>query len=246
MEKRARNLYVIASAIIVYLLAGADLNHLSALGLRAPARYPIVFSWAAVVALLWFAWRYHVTWLSSNSRANYRNRYLKELHQLEPFVSLVRNAIEFDAILKAHRVVFKKANPNKAPYPPNVQFNGFEEVPVHHRPGRPPLLDRRSIFVSAIKVTGGANIGKDSFPDSRFIKVDIPPRLHWRHSLPHFLRREVWRPDFADMRLPYLVLFLALALVACRAAGGDPAGFWGGLSAAEATSNSPFPSRPGG
>ena len=43
LERRARNLYIISGVIIVYLLAGADLENLTLLGIRSPARYPVVF-----------------------------------------------------------------------------------------------------------------------------------------------------------------------------------------------------------
>ena len=47
LRARARNLFIISSAIIVYLLAGADIEHLAVGALKAPAEYPEVLRAAA-------------------------------------------------------------------------------------------------------------------------------------------------------------------------------------------------------
>lgn len=100
MDKHARNLFVIAGAIIVYLLAGADLANLAVLGIRAPAEYPVVFSHASVVALVWFWWRYQVSWLDSNARKDFRNDYLSQLQQREPYKTLIKKSVDLDGIVK--------------------------------------------------------------------------------------------------------------------------------------------------
>ncbi len=215
LDKRARNLFVIAGAIIVYLFAGADLNQLAVLGLRAPARFPIVFSWAAVVALCWFWWRYNVVWLAACSRVNFGNEYLGDLHQLKPFKNYIDANINHDVITNTHFSGQRPAGDSA------LTLIRYSEVARKRR-----LL----ININVLTYTDGTTnfeIGTNDFPDKRPIEVRVPWWLHWMHS-PFFFLQRAWRYDnFSNERLPHIVFAAAVALIACKIIGWDPAGLFG-------------------
>ncbi|MCH8958363.1 MAG: hypothetical protein IH835_02740, partial [Proteobacteria bacterium] len=109
VNSRARNLFVISAAVIAYLFAGANLNQLTILGLRAPASYPIVFSWAASVALIWFWWRYLIAWIDARSRIEFRQDFLKSLRKTPLFQRHLLKSIDLDQVAgiaeKRHTVI---------------------------------------------------------------------------------------------------------------------------------------------
>ena len=212
----------------MYLLAGADLDRLTVLGLRAPAQFPIVFSWAAIVALIWFWWRYQIAWINSSSRLTYRNRYLQELHQRQPFKKLVNRTID-------HKEIWDKGFAGRSKDDFRIlKLIGYSEV-THAK------VLRRSICVSALTYNIGPtnyDIGTNHFPDKKYLEVPVPLILHCVYSLLFFLRSELRRDDFADQRLPHMVFAIAVILIAAKMLGFDPAGLFGLMSIADSPPDS--------
>ena len=228
MEKRARNFYVIAAAIIVYLFAGADLDQLTVLGIRAPAQFPVVFSWASVFALVWFWWRYHLPWLAQQARVAFRDAYLQELHQRKSFVRHVKKSVNHEQILESY---------NQRKGTPTDTVKGFErytETSGRHR-------HRFLISIQDLTYRSGETsyeVGIQDFPEQRYIKLKIPWWFHWVHSPGFFLWKAIREDSFASLRLPQIVFATAIVLITCKAFGYDPAGLFGLLTDPSAPSNS--------
>ena len=71
LERRARNLLVISSSIIVYVLAGMDLDQIRIFGSSTHAEYPSVLRTAVLISFIFFWWKFQV------ARTQYKfNRFL--------------------------------------------------------------------------------------------------------------------------------------------------------------------------
>ena len=221
LEQRARNLYVISGVIIVYLLAGADLNNLTLLGFRVPAKYPIVFSIASVLALLWFGWRYRLIWKKQKIGKAFRDNHLRALHQTLPFRFLVKTSLPHATILASH-FGYDVNDPNVT----ESEYMSYDPPALHER----GYKSRSSIAIKTLTYfRGGQNIeiGIKSFPDKAYLLIDVPWKLHFRYSPPLYWSKAWNEEEFAAQRLPVVAFFLAILLILCKSFGGDPAGVWG-------------------
>lgn len=201
------------------------MDRLTVLGIRAPAHFPIVFSWASVAALLWFWWRYHVAWLSSSAGLTFRSTYLRELHQKEPFKAFVAKHVNHEKITKSYSERTRQHLPTDATYL------------GHHETGN-PTWRRLLICVQLLKYNSGKtnyDVGTTDFPGEREIELRVPWWFHCIHSPGFFLRRAFRDESFADQILPQIVFGVAVFLIACKAVGVDPAGIFGLLSITEPT-----------
>ena len=223
LERRARNLYIISGVIIVYLLAGADLENLTLLGIRSPSRYPIVFSFASVLGLLWFGWRYSLSWKEQRVGQTFRQNFLRELQQTTPFLLLINNNVNHAQILASAW--------NIQVNDPCITATSMESYVHKKTPSPGSYISKSSIEIQQIKYLKSdgksSGVGIDHFPDNTFISIDVPWKLHYRHS-PALYWSKAWNQEaFSTQRFPVVAFFLAILLILCKSFGGDPAGVWG-------------------
>lgn len=220
VESRARNLFVIAAAIIVYMLAGADLNNLTVLGLRAPARYPVIFSWAAIIALLWFWWRYFVAWLNAQSRTKFRAEYLRALHNSPVFQLYLKRRLDFEVALEHVRSTHG-ISASEELVPDSVSAGGDRRLSV-------------TIDAYAFYYRGNPNskvaVASNKLPEQHRIKVTIPWWVHFGVGVPYFLWNALRHEGFANQVLPHVIFIAAITLICCKIMGVDPAGVFGIIS----------------
>ena len=220
VASRARNLFVIAAAVIVYMLAGADLNNLTVLGLRAPAKFPIVFSWAAVIALLWFWWRYFVAWINAQSRTKFRTEYLRALHNSPVFHRYLKKRTDFKAA----------SNIAKARYNLSASDDLIPDSVVADGNRRLFVIIENYEFLSQDNPNNRYAVNLNQLPMEDRIKVAIPWWFHFGVGIPYFLWHALRREHFADQVLPNVVFIAAAALIYCKFLGVDPAGVFGMIS----------------
>lgn len=213
LQNRARNLFVIASGISVFLLAGADIEQLAFGAIKTPARYPEVVRAAAVVLLLWFWWRYTISWL--DSREKYDIDYLRALHSSGRFQEWLLKQLQKNHSDFLHER-FLDTNPEG-------------EVSGEVTDIREDSPSRFSYKVSTItfKQTPDTGIVIKAGPNAPEIK--IPFFFHFRMSTGFRLWRALRREDFADTMLPHIIASVAAALIIFAWLGFDPAGFFGWL-----------------
>jgi len=198
------------------------------LGIRAPAQFPIVFSWASVAALLWFWWRYHILWLNQSARSVFRNAYLRELHQRKPFNDYVAKHVNHQKITNSYS---KRTNRH---LPPDTTYIGYDEIGPTDQP-------RLLIHIGILKYNDGKtnhNADQIDFPGERVIELRVPWWFHWIHSPGFFLWKVIREESFANQLLPQIVFAMATFLIVCKAFGYDPVGLFGLLTDPSAPSNS--------
>lgn len=235
VNSRARNLFVIAFAIIIYLLAGADLDQLTVLGLRAPSRYPIVFSWAAVLALFWFWWRYWIAWMDAESREVFNVNYREDLRQTDAF----------------QKRLAKLKNVNDLADTLRTQFNGYslskgkDQIPDPVKLIRSQLdySKRSAATVSSVTFQNTDHphyeyiVEVAKLPGNASYSIEIPWWLNVQIGTLVFCRRAVRYEGFANQIMPQILALVALILIVCKVTGLDPAGFF------EAIGNQSRPTR---
>ena len=221
LERRARNLYIISGVIIVYLLAGADLENLTLLGIRSPARYPIVFSVASVLALLWFGWRYRLIWISQRLGKTFRDNHLRRLHKTTPFTFLVKTRVKHTDILASHFAT--QVNDPLLNEPEYISYEPPEFPNSGYKSRSLIAIEKLNYF------RNGQNfvIVHTSFPDKACIKIDVPWHLHYRYSPRLYWSTAFNKDEFAAQRLPVVAFFAAILLILFKLFGADPAGVWG-------------------
>ena len=222
VKSRARNLFVISAAVIAYLFAGANLDQLTILGLRAPASYPIVFSWAAIVALMWFWWRYLIAWIDASSRIKFRQDFFKSLRQTRMFQRYFFKRIDVDqvadAAVKSHRAI--KIAPLRIEH---VVVDGDRRFSAKIE---------QVLLVTSADSPNRFSISAGQMPDYEPIEIAVPWWLHYSLGIPYFWWRAVRHEHFANLVLPHILFIIAIALICCKFLGIDPAGIFGILSLA--------------
>jgi len=222
VKSRARNLFVISAAVIAYLFAGANLDQLTILGLRAPALYPIVFSWAAIVALMWFWWRYLIAWIDASSRIKFRQDFFKSLRQTRMFQRYFFKRIDVDqvadAAVKSHRAI--KIAPLRIEH---VVVDGDRRFSAKIE---------QVLLVTSADSPNRFSISAGQMPDYEPIEIAVPWWLHYSLGIPYFWWRAVRHEHFANLVLPHILFIIAIALICCKFLGIDPAGIFGILSLA--------------
>lgn len=222
VESRARNLFVVSAAVIAYLFAGANLDQLTALGLRAPASYPVVFRWAASVALVWFWWRYLVAWIDARSRVEFRRDFFSSLRQTRMFQRHFLKSIDVDQVADA--TAKKYGTIVGAPLK-------FDRVYVDGERRFSAKIGQIS-FVNSAKPPTGYSIHVNDMPNYEPIEIAVPWWLHYSLGIPYFWWRAVRHEHFANRVLPHVLFIIAIALICCKSLGIEPAGIFGILSAA--------------
>lgn len=221
VKSRARNLFVISAAVIAYLFAGANLDQLTILGLRAPASYPIVFSWAAIVALVWFWWRYLLAWIDASSRVEFRQDFFKSLRQTRMFQRYFFKSIDVDQVAnaaeKSHRAII-------------VAPLRIDHVVVDGDRRFSAKIEKVTLVTSA-DPPNRYNIQAGQMPNYEPIVIAVPWWLHYFLGIPYFWWRAVRHEHFANLVLPHVLFIIAIALICCKSLGVDPAGIFGILSA---------------
>ena len=212
LRPRARNLFIIASAIIIYLLAGADIDQLAVGALKAPAQYPVVLRAAAVGALIWFWWRYLQIWFQE--RQVYRTKILGALH---------------DTSIFQHYLIERL----RADYPQDL-----EKMEIKARQGDPiaeglvrvvtdkerrlcvkiTQLDFRIADRQVRPIHPSQNLG---------FEITIPWWLHYSLILPISIWQGFRYEYFADLVLPHIAFIVATFLVISAMFWVDPAGVFG-------------------
>jgi len=215
-------LFVISAAVIAYLFAGANLDQLTILGLRAPASYPIVFSWAAIVALMWFWWRYLIAWIDASSRIKFRQDFFKSLRQTRMFQRYFFKRIDVDqvadAAVKSHRAI--KIAPLRIEH---VVVDGDRRFSAKIE---------QVLLVTSADSPNRFSISAGQMPDYEPIEIAVPWWLHYSLGIPYFWWRAVRHEHFANLVLPHILFIIAIALICCKFLGIDPAGIFGILSLA--------------
>ncbi len=222
VQSRARNLFVIAAAIIAYLFAGANIDQLTVLGLRAPASHPIVFKWAASVALVWFWWRYMVAWIDARSRHEFRQDFLKALRQTAWFQRHLLVNIDTDQILKSADEEGYLRNPEF--FVDRIFIDGHKRLSAKIE--QISLVDTSDESEPPTRYS----ISSNQMMDGKPILVAIPWWMHYSLGIPYFWWRAVRHEHFANQVLPHFVFITAVALICCKSLGYDPAGLFGILS----------------
>ncbi len=228
VARRARNLNIISVGIIVYLLAGADIGHISALGLRAPVQYPAILQITAVLGLGWFYWRYSVAWGASDCGIEFKKSYTDSFLIWAGTHKMVRVHLDWQAILD-FTYSTKKYESFSRNVPDGLDAKEFASTSTFQL----RLLSRRSFALSnlsyeterarhsVVKMTlDGRN---DALPN---FETTIP-RYHYEpvrlfHSVVFALSGDA----FAEQRLPHYI-GRAAALMLLSSALWDPAGLWG-------------------
>ena len=227
VNSRARNLFVIASAIIIYLLAGADLDQLTVLGLRAPSRYPIVFSWAAVVALIWFWWRYWIAWMDAESRTAFNASYREDLRQTEAFQKRFVKLKNVNALANLLRTNFNEymASKGKGPIPDPVNLIRWQL----DYSKRSAATVRSVTFQNTDHPHNKYIVEVDKLPGNASYSIEIPWWLNVQIGTLVYCRRAVRHEGFANQIMPQMLALVALILIVCKVTGLDPAGFFGAM-----------------
>ena len=224
LRTRTRNLFIISSAIIVYLLAGADIGQLAVGTMKVPARFPEVLKWAAVVVLLWFWWRYFIVWL--DHRLAFRNEVRVTLRQTSWFQNFLKKKLITD-------------------YGDSLEYM---ETSVSSGQGA-TRGDIRNIFTAGTKRLQVIVHQVDFYMEMDGIRtavarepegliVNIP---WWRYfGLVPFI--SVWqalrKDSFGNVVLPHLVAIAAMVLIGLSFKGVDPAGVFGLLDGGQASATS--------
>lgn len=215
LRTRARNLFVISSAIIIYLLAGADIEQLAVGALKAPAEYPEVLRAAAVGALIWFWWRYLIVWLSH--RKTYRESVLGALHSTQLFQRHLRSSLQTkyaDALEQMEIGVSRPLAP--------------QGVITH------VYTDKQRRFCATVQQVNfqveGKGLCATHPPPGQALVVDIPWWLYFRLIVPVAIWQAVRQEEFADVILPHITFLAAMFLVWSALFWVDPAGVFGFLS----------------
>lgn len=214
-------MFVISSAIIVYLLAGADIEQLAVGALKAPARYPEVLRAAAIVALFWFWWRYFVVWL--RHRLEFRREVRSALHRTKLFQNFFKKKLKAGY---ADSLEYMESTVLGGPGGPRGYITN-----VHAEGSR-----RLQIVVHQITfdIEGMGNC-MAHVRESEGLIVDIPWWLHF--GLVPFV--SIWQAfrgdDFGNVVLPHLVALTALILVSLNSLGVDPAGLFGILDGGQSS-----------
>ena len=215
-------MFVISAAVIAYLFAGANLDQLTVLGLRAPASYPVVFSWAAIVALVWFWWRYLIAWIDTSARIEFRRDFFTSLRQTRIFQQHFLKSIDLD------QVTAFLAN----------QHGTIKGSPLHLKS---VVVDGNRRFNAKIvqisllnseEPPNGYDINASAMPNYEPIEITIPWWLHYSLGIPYFWWRAVRHEHFATRVLPHVLFFIAIVLICCKSFGIEPAGIFGILSVA--------------
>ncbi len=225
VRRRARNFYVFGAAVIIYLLAGADLDQLSVLGLRVPADYPGVFGAAAVMAMVWFWWRYTTAWLDHGARSQFRSDYFSTLYKKDAFHRYIVDRIDLPTLVQCAQ----------------DKDIDFPDEPVLHKvlygEYRQLLVTIRRLEFLPGPIGGSVySIDTDMFPGSVPIQVKIPFWMHYRLGVPHYWKRAVRHEAFSIYILPHISFAVAIALVVCKLWFKDPAGFFGWFELHESAS----------
>lgn len=215
LERRARNLYVISGAIIVYLLAGADLGQLSALGFRAPAVYPQVYSYAVVLAFIWFWWRYDVVWRRSQPRETFQQDYLTELSNHPLYLRHLEKEIG--------ELILWTITANK-----NVITNDHTQLRLLSI--RANWDTKRMLAITHFRVNIGSNTldcALSDFGQGDPIRASVSRWVHLRSGTVVYWRRAYNYEHFATVVAPNWVAFFALCLMILKAFFIDPGGLFG-------------------
>lgn len=211
LQSRARNLFVIASGICVFLLAGADIEQLAFGAIKTPARYPEVVRAAAVVLLLWFWWRYTISWL--DARDKYDVDYLRALHLSDRFQEWLLQQLQQSYSEFLHER-FLDTHPEGEVSGEVMNIN--EDSP-----------SRFSFKVSTITFKQSEDTGIVIKAGPNAPELKIPFIVHVRMSTVFRVWRALRREDFADTVLPHIVASVAATLVFFAWLGLDPAGVFG-------------------
>ncbi|HNP64928.1 MAG TPA: hypothetical protein PKH39_13410 [Woeseiaceae bacterium] len=196
------------------------MNNLAVLGLRAPARFPQVFAWAASIALLWFWWRYLVVWLDARSRLEFRKDFLQALRQTKWFQRHLLKNIDTDTVLKSA---------DEAGYLTGGEMS-IEQIFVD---GDKRLIAKvEQISVADVSEESGSLYSVNSYQmmDGKPILVAIPWWMHYGIGIPFYWWRVIRHEYFANQIFPHILFVVALALIVLKVAGFDPAGLFGILS----------------
>ena len=216
-ERAARNLYVISSGVIVYLLAGADIQDMSLLGLRAPARYPKIFEGAAIATLLWFWLRYQI---SNSVKAGWwetRKQLLSDLYNSSLFSKYLISKIQPDPVFETIRISMRKLANAK------LYVDKLDIVADKAR-----LVRVKTYFVRIPNEPHfQRQVGADKLPSEHRESLCIPRKdFVWRFLIyiPRFLIR---RETFYNRLLPHVIFAVATTLILSSQIGADPAGIFG-------------------
>ena len=213
LQNRARNLFVVASGICVFLLAGADVEQLAFGAIKTPARYPEVVRVASVLMLLWFWWRYSISWLDLRER--YERDYLRALHGSARFQRWIIQRLQEDHSEFLHER-FTDTGQEERISGKIMQVDEGEPTRFRFKVTNVSFFDSPN---SGISVQAG--------PDAPEIRV--PVLTHFAMSTVFRVWRALRREDFADTVLPHIVATVAAALVFVAWLGVDPAGVFGWL-----------------
>lgn len=224
LRTRARNLFVISSAIIVYLLAGADIEQLAVGALKTPARYPEVLRAAAVVALFWFWWRYFVVWL--RHRSEFRREVRAAMRRTKLFQNFFKKKLKADY---ADSLEYMESTVLGGPGGPRGYITNV------HAEGSRRL--RTVVHQITFDVEGMGNC-LAHVRESEGLIVDIPWWMYF--GLAPFV--SIWQAfrgeDFGNVVLPHVVALTALVFVSLSSMGVDPAGLFGILDGDQASAMS--------
>jgi len=199
------------------MLAGADLNNLALLGLRAPARFPQVFSWAASISLLWFWWRYLVAWLDASSRHEFRKSYLQALRQIRWFQRHLLKNIDIKTVLNSA---------DEAGYLTGGEMT-IEHIYVDGDKRLTAKVEQISIADASDESGGLYSVNSSQMMDGQPILVAIPWWMHYGIGIPFYWWRVIRHEYFANQVLPHVLFVAALALIVLKFSGVDPAGMFG-------------------
>lgn len=235
VNRRARNLFAISAAIILYLLAGVDLEQLSALGIRAPAQYPDVAKGAAVLALLWFWWRYWIVWMKGNARVLFAQAFRSDFR--------TTNAFQREFVRTEDAIIAGEAARNQY----NADRRQTKKIEVGAKLVAVEIDEQERNTAEVKSVVLEVGDARQRLKKSQSITwseaVDVPLWLTFKSGLWVFLRRIFRHEDFANVMLPHLIAVIALSLAVCKFAGGEPAGFYGWMESGRMPATQSEPKR---
>lgn len=206
-NKKARNLSVISFITILYVLGGGSFNNSgSFLGGSIVFSKPAILEYAGLALLLFYLYRF---WLSSKFLTyvnDHRDEYLRHSRILSDHINR-RGKEEMQRLLDSTGMIDGHQFPKDKDYV--------------HRPVKaiwenPQLLVRKIFRRHALMYVADKNNQRQG---------NMQVRLSWWHCMPvelfASLKAVTLKEEFWDDVFPYLLCFIALALVAAR---------WNGIS----------------
>lgn len=213
LRTRTRNLYIISSSIIVYLLAGADIGQLAIGAMKSPARYPKILEWAAIFGFIWFWWRYFIVWLQH--RSAFTNSVQAAMIETESLQSFLKKKLVSD---HSDSLDYMELSVSSGQDPPRYDIR---KVWARKSKQLSVIVNQISFHIEndGIRATPAREI--------EGIPIEIP---WWRYfGLVPFvtLRQALQQDTFGNIVLPNFVAMTAAILAGLSLSGMDPAGLFG-------------------